>query len=54
MNHSDLPCIYRIVTGGCKLEVCPDNEICDIKTAEPNCADYEPVPVIQSAEESND
>jgi hypothetical protein len=35
-------CKYRIVGGGCKLEVCPDNEICDIEVAEPNCPDYEP------------
>lgn len=34
-------CKHRIETGGCKLNVCSDNEVCDIKIAEPNCPDYE-------------
>ena len=33
-------CKFRIEKGGCKLSVCPDNEICNIRVAEPNCPDY--------------
>ena len=34
-------CRHRDEQGHCKINVADEDEVCDIRIAEPNCADYE-------------